>query len=105
MKEIQPSELQAWRDQGTPHQLIDVREPYEAQLCSIGGTNIPMGEIVERLGELRRDIPVVLHCRSGARSVAVIHALSTRYGFENLVNLSGGIVGFGMEVDNDLNCD
>lgn len=105
MKEIQPVELQAWREQGKPHQLIDVREPYEVQLCTIGGANIPMGEIVERIGELRKDMPVVLHCRSGARSLAVINALSTRYGFDNLVNLKGGILGFGIEVDNDLNCD
>lgn len=105
MNEITPTELQAWRDQGKPHQLIDVREPYEAQLCSIGGNNIPMGEIVERIGEVRKDLPVVLHCRSGARSAAVINALSARYGFDNLVNLKGGILGFGIEVDNDLNCD
>ncbi|MCB0765898.1 MAG: rhodanese-like domain-containing protein [Flavobacteriales bacterium] len=105
MKEITPTELQAWREQGTEHQLIDVREPYEAELCTIGGTLIPLGEIVERIGELRKDVPVVIHCRSGGRSAAVINALSSRYGFENLVNLSGGILAFGREVDHDIQCD
>lgn len=105
MKEITPVELQVWREQGTAHQLIDVREPYEAQVCSIGGTLIPMGEIVDRLGELKKDVPVVIHCRSGARSGAVISALAERYGFTNLINLSGGILAFGKEVDHELNCE
>lgn len=86
-------------------QLIDVREPYEAQICSIGGTLIPMGEIVERLTEIRKDVPVVVHCRSGARSSAVINALSSRYGFTNLINLKGGILGYGREVDDGMTCD
>lgn len=105
MKEITPIELQSWRDSEKPHQLIDVREPYESQLCSIGGQLIPMGDIVDHLGELRTDIPVVIHCRSGARSAAVINALSARYGFVNLVNLKGGILAFGHDVDPDLHCE
>lgn len=105
MDQITPTELKAWRDSGKPHQLIDVREPYEAQLCSIGGTLLPMGEIVEHLVELRRDIPVVIHCRSGMRSAAVINALSSRYGFTNLVNLKGGILAFAQEVDHDIHCE
>ena len=85
--------------------LIDVREPYEAERCNIGGTLIPMGEIVERIAEIPKDMPVVVHCRSGARSAAVINALSTRYGFENLINLQGGILGYGKTVDDGMTCD
>ncbi len=105
MKEISPAELQQWKDSGKDFQLVDVREPYEAQLCTIGGKLIPMGEIVGHLDEVRKDIPVVVHCRSGARSAAVINALSTRYGFDNLVNLRGGILEFGLEVDHDIHCE
>ena len=105
MKEITPTELQAWRDAGKEHQLVDVREPYEAQLCSIGGDLIPMGEIVDHLEEVRKDIPVVIHCRSGARSGAVINALASRYGFDNLINLKGGILAYGRDVDPTLKCE
>jgi sulfur-carrier protein adenylyltransferase/sulfurtransferase len=104
MKEITPQELRQMKDRGDAFQLIDVREPYEAQLCTIGGTLIPMGEIVERLNEVRKDVPVVLHCRSGARSSSVVHALSTRYGYTNLINLKGGILGYKAEVDPSLDC-
>lgn len=105
MKEITPQELKRMQDAREEFQLIDVREPYEAQICSIGGTLIPMGEIVERLSEIRKDVPVVVHCRSGARSSAVINALSSRYGFTNLINLKGGILGYGREVDDGMTCD
>jgi adenylyltransferase/sulfurtransferase len=105
MKEISAQELKRMQDAGEAFQLIDVREPYEAERCTLGGTLIPMGEIVDRLSEIRKDIPVVMHCRSGARSSAVINALSTRYGYTNLVNLKGGIMAYGLEVDDAMTCD
>ncbi len=105
MKEISPTELKKWKDTGNDFQLIDVREPYEAERCNIGGTLIPLGEVVERMNEIRKDIPVVVHCKSGSRSGAMIQALSSRYGYDNLVNLTGGILGYGAAVAPELNCD
>lgn len=104
MQEIDAHELKRMKDAGEVFQVIDVREPYEAEACTIGGTLIPMGEVLARLAEIRTDVPVVIHCRSGARSAAVINALSTRYGYSNLVNLKGGIVSYGREVDQSLQC-
>lgn len=104
MKEISASDLRHMRERGEALQLIDVREPEEADLCSIGGELIPMGEVVDRLDEVRKDVPVVIHCRSGARSAAVIDALSSRYGFDNLINLRGGILAWAREVDTTLDC-
>jgi sulfur-carrier protein adenylyltransferase/sulfurtransferase len=105
MKEISATRLRQMLDAGEEFQLIDVREPYEAEMCTMGGTLIPMGEIVSRLSELRRDVPVVMHCRSGSRSSAVIQALESRYGMTNLVNLQGGIMAWADQVDRTLNCD
>ena len=105
MKEIAPQELKRMQDAKERFLLIDVREPYEAERSNIGGKLIPLGEIVEHLGEIPKDMPVVVHCRSGARSAAVINALSTRYGYDNLINLKGGILGYGKEVDDGMTCD
>ena len=105
MKEITAKELKQWKDGDTTFQLIDVREPYEAEMCNIGGELIPMGELISRIDELRKDIPVVVHCRSGGRSAAVINALESRYGFSNLLNLKGGILGYGADVDQSLRCE
>jgi adenylyltransferase/sulfurtransferase len=105
MNEITPAELARMRGSGSEFQLIDVREPYEVERCSLGGENIPMGTIVDHLDRVRKDVPVVVHCRSGARSAAVIDALASRYGYTNLINLKGGILAYGREVDPALSCD
>jgi sulfur-carrier protein adenylyltransferase/sulfurtransferase len=105
MKEITATELKKLRESGAPHQLIDVREDYEAEVCSIGGTLIPMGEVLERRNEIRRDVPVILHCKSGNRAAAVIQTLESRYGFSGLLNLKGGITAYAAEVEPTLSCD
>jgi rhodanese-related sulfurtransferase len=64
-----------------------------------------MGEILDRLDELRRDVPVVMHCRSGNRAGAVVQALSQRYGFANVHNLRGGIEAWRETVDQSINCE
>ena len=105
MKEITATELKKLRESGAPHQLIDVREAYEAETCSIGGALIPMGEVLERRNEIRRDVPVILHCKSGNRAAAVIQTLESRYGFSGLLNLKGGITAYAAEVEPALSCD
>ena len=62
-------------------------------------------KVIERLAEIRKDIPVVIHCRSGSRSAAVANALGVRYGFSNISSLQGGILAFGQAFDPTLKCD
>jgi sulfur-carrier protein adenylyltransferase/sulfurtransferase len=99
MKEITVAELKALMDQKADFQLIDVREAHELEICQIGGEFIPMGEIMNNLDKIRRDTKVIIHCRSGARSGAVIQALETQHGYENLYNLKGWILAWANEVD------
>ncbi|MEO5584915.1 MAG: rhodanese-like domain-containing protein [Flavobacteriales bacterium] len=105
MKEVTAPDLKRMLDAGEKFELFDVREPYEVEMASIGGHSLPMSQLVDRIAEIPKDIPVVIHCRSGSRSCAVIDALSTRYGFTNLINLSGGILAWQAEVDPSLICD
>lgn len=63
-------------------QLVDVRTPKEyAGQHLDGATNIPVSEIDSRYGELSREKPVVVYCRSGARSSRAAAALRGQ-GFE-----------------------
>jgi molybdopterin/thiamine biosynthesis adenylyltransferase/rhodanese-related sulfurtransferase len=50
--------------------LVDVREPWEWAAGHVAGAlHIPLGELPARLAELPEpDTPIVLYCRSGARS-------------------------------------
>lgn len=81
--------------------LVDVREPYEkeiADLPEVGQLRIPMGELMEHLGELDGENPVVLYCRSGSRSGRATLALRAQ-GFVNIWNLKGGLLAWKKEVD------
>ncbi len=99
MKEVTVQELKRMRDNNESFQLIDVREPHEADIASIDAILIPMGEIVSQPEKIAKDKPVIIHCRSGARSATVINALEKQYGFTNLFNLKGGILAWAKEID------
>jgi len=102
MKSITPSVLKTKLDQGEDIQIIDVREPHEAEICTINGKLIPMGYIMARKEEIRKEGLVVIHCRSGKRSAAVIQALESSSNYENLYNLEGGILQYAEDVDDSL---
>lgn len=102
VRDISPETLLAWRSVGRPHVVIDVREPYEAGICSIGGELIPEGIIAESLDRIPRDVEVVVHCRSGVRSARAIRLLEDEHGFTNLLNLRGGILAWQEEVEPEL---
>ncbi len=101
-KSITVSELLAWRQRQHIFQLIDVREPYEYEISNLGGQLMPQKEIEQHLDRVSRDIPVVLHCRSGARSARTIQMLEQEYGFRNLYNLTGGLIAYANEIDSTL---
>ncbi len=100
MKEVTVRELQNMRDNKESFQLIDVREPHEAEIASLEGAElIPMGNILNESEHISKDKPVIIHCRSGARSASVILALEKQHGFTNLFNLKGGILAWAKEID------
>ncbi len=53
--------------------------------------HIPMAQLDKRHVEIPRNIPVHVYCQSGTRSRKAIEQLSEKYGFQNLVNVNGGI--------------
>jgi adenylyltransferase/sulfurtransferase len=99
MKEVTVQELKTMMDNGSDFQLIDVREAFEAEAANIGGELIPMGEVLSNVDKIAKDKPVVMHCRSGARSATIINALQSQHGFDNLYNLKGGIMAWSREID------
>ncbi len=91
---LPPAELRTWISTGRDFQLVDIREENEVADSHMGGYHIPMDEVIARIDEIRRDIPVVIHCKSGKRSSAVVHALEKKFGLDNLYTLEGGIVAY-----------
>jgi adenylyltransferase/sulfurtransferase len=102
--EITPLELDAiLRDPGGVKPLVlDVRNPEEIAVCRIAGsTVIPLPDLAERMGELDQSVPIVVHCKSGARSAKAV-ALMREAGFADLRNLTGGILAWIKDVDPSL---
>ncbi|MDQ2846224.1 MAG: molybdopterin-synthase adenylyltransferase MoeB [Actinomycetota bacterium] len=101
---ISSGELKLRLDAGEDLLLIDVREPAEREIVKIdGSTLIPVGDLVSgsalpRLTELAGDRPIVLHCKSGARSALALKALRGA-GFVDAVHLRGGILAWIDEID------
>ena len=99
--EITVQDFQKWRTQNIDFQLIDVREGYEYEAANLGGTLIPLNNLAHNLDMISKEKPVVVHCKSGARSAKAIELLKS-YGFTNLFNLKGGILAYAKEIDAHL---
>lgn len=71
--------------------VIDVRGESEWEAGHINGAHhIPLGYLTERLDEIPRDRPVVLHCQGGGRSHIGASLLQAQ-GYQNVSNLTGGM--------------
>ncbi|MEY2479773.1 MAG: sulfur-carrier protein adenylyltransferase/sulfurtransferase [Verrucomicrobiota bacterium] len=81
-------------------ELIDVREQFEHEIARIGGAKlIPLGDLPERVNEIKRNgTVVVVHCHTGARSAQAVEFLQ-RSGFTDVFNLEGGIDAWSEEID------
>lgn len=78
--------------------LIDVREPFEAEICRIAGSAlIPLGELPERMSEVPRDREVAIHCKGGGRSAKAVKLLREA-GWTRVHNVKGGILAW-TEID------
>ncbi|MBA3898931.1 MAG: rhodanese-like domain-containing protein [Bacteroidetes bacterium] len=99
MKEFTVTELKSMMDNKEDFQLIDVREPFEYDIANIGAELIPMGEIPENIDKISKDKPVIIHCKSGARSGNIVNYLESQHGFTNLHNLKGGILAWANQID------
>ena len=75
-------------------QIVDVREPdeFNGPLGHVTGAKlIPLGTLTNRVSEIEKQTPVVVVCRSGARSAQATLMLG-KAGFEKVANLSGGML-------------
>ena len=96
---ISARQLQEMISGGRKVALVDVREPFEFEIARIPDSQlIPLGTIPERLADIPRTETTVVMCKSGVRSARVIEFLRAQ-GFENLLNLEGGLDAWREEVD------
>ena len=82
-----------------PPVLIDVRERDEYAVCRIEGSHlIPMNTVPARLAEIPQDVPVLVQCHHGGRSMKVTQFLRSK-GYAHVSNVKGGIDAWSIKVD------
>jgi rhodanese-related sulfurtransferase len=90
------------RSTGREHIVLDVREAKELDICELDGAlHIPMANVPARIDTLPTNRPLVVICHHGARSLRVVDFLRNA-GFDNAVNLDGGIEAWACEIDRSM---
>jgi len=90
-RSIAPNDALALLKQRNNIYLLDVRTPQEFQQGRLAGARlIPIDQIIQRLGELPKDRPILVYCAVGSRSAQVFSFLARR-GYAEVYNLDGGI--------------
>jgi rhodanese-related sulfurtransferase len=94
MEHITVEQLKARLDAGENLHVLDVREPDEYAESNIGATLLPLSKLrqmdTDGIDDWK-DTEVIVHCRSGKRSMEACMLLET-LGFEKTVNVTGGIM-------------
>ena len=90
--EIDMQQLNEWTEKETDEIcLIDVRETYDFDDFNLGGINIPLFELEERISEVpKQKTKVIFYCQTGQRSQQAVHLMVSRLNAE-LFSLKGGI--------------
>jgi rhodanese-related sulfurtransferase len=93
MKNMTVEELKQKLDSGEKINLIDCREPHEYEEANLGGRLIPLSRFqmmdLDELEDLKNE-DVIVHCRSGRRSMMACSILD-QMGFAHTYNVEGGI--------------
>lgn len=87
---------------GAAAHVLDIREPWEIEICAFEDSiNIPMGFVPQHVARLPQDGMLVVVCHHGRRSAHVTDWLRA-HGFDNAVNLAGGIDEWARECDTTM---
>ena len=100
--QIEPRHVKDRLERGETLLLVDVREPWEHQLCRIEGAKlVPMGAIPSSLPLFEQADEVILYCHHGIRSLDAAVWLRQQ-GIEGARSMAGGIERWSREVDSSV---
>jgi|SRR6266850_302627 len=100
--EITPADVKARLDRGESLVFVDVREPWEHQVCKIEGARlIPLGSLAASLQSLPDVDEVICYCHHGIRSLDAAAWLRFQE-IEKAKSLAGGIERWSLEVDPNI---
>ena len=98
MREFSAKQLQEHLQGNTPF-LLDVRQSWEYDICHLdNSTLIAMAQVPSELDRLDKERETVVICHHGIRSRMIGRYLESS-GFNNIINLSGGLDEWAKTVD------
>ncbi|MBI4005151.1 MAG: sulfurtransferase [Gammaproteobacteria bacterium] len=101
-KQLTAEQLKADLDKNGSLLLLDVREPWEYQICHIDGSvNISMHLIPSSVEQLDPEKEIVVICHHGIRSLQVANYLAER-GFNKVTSLEGGVDAWATSIDQTM---
>lgn len=105
IQSISPQQLKDRLEAGEVLNVIDVRMDWELDISRLDfAQQIVLDDLPDRLNEIPKDQPVVVFCRSGARSLQAGMFLSHQ-GWPEVYNLEGGILAWARQIDPSLPTD
>ncbi|SKB61049.1 adenylyltransferase and sulfurtransferase [Soonwooa buanensis] len=72
-------------------EIIDVREISEHEASNLGGKNIPLSELENRLSEITPDKTILCYCASGKRSTVAVGILKKHFPNISIFSLKNGM--------------
>ncbi len=99
--DISVEQLAKLRQDDADFVLLDVREESEYETANLGGTNIPLATLTDRLDELDPQAHIVVHCRAGRRGATAVEQLRDA-GFDDAWNVNGALTAWRQRIDPEL---
>ena len=101
MREFSAKQLQEYLKDNSPF-LLDVRQSWEYDICHLEkSTLISMSQVPTELDKLDKERETVVICHHGIRSRMIGRYLENA-GFNNVINLSGGVDEWAKTVDSQM---
>lgn len=102
VESLSPAEVKKILDSDKNVKLIDVREVWEHETAKIPNSELmPLSNFINEMKKLNPKDKHIIYCHHGNRSLRVCNYLSEQ-GFENLINLDGGIEAWSQEIDSSI---
>jgi len=97
--EITVMQAKELREKNPSIQFLDVRESGEVEIGYISDAlQIPLNFIPYSLEKIPQDETLIVYCHHGMRSMKAVEYLKAK-GFDNVVNLAGGIHEWSTKID------
>lgn len=102
VSEISVEDLNNLIQENSNLKLLDVREPFETEICSLSNSLfMPLSTFEEKIHSLNKHDNYIVVCKLGARSYKAA-SMMLDCGFTNVKNLKGGIIAWAEKIDSSM---